>query len=112
MADVIHRKTRCAGLSLAMFFFSITGSASPPLGISDLIADTQSLDITFTFSILFTSLEKRYLIANASWLAGSVLTIFLDLFVLAQFAVYNRQDRRRAADSNVFIDEVRQDGHD
>jgi hypothetical protein len=45
-------------------------------------------------SILLTSLDTRYLLANASWLAGSTLTIFLDVFVLAQFGYYNWQDRK------------------
>jgi hypothetical protein len=45
---------------------------------------------------LVVSLEPRYLAANASWLAGSGLTIFLDLFVLAQFARFSWQDRQEA----------------
>ncbi|KAL7424633.1 putative vacuolar membrane transporter for cationic amino acids [Cryptotrichosporon argae] len=76
-------KTRCAGLSLAMFFFSISGN------------------VTYVASILFKSLSPHYLLANASWLAGSGLVIFLDLFVLAQFAVFSYQDRRE----KVFADD-------
>ena len=55
-------------------------------------------------SILFNSTENRYLIANASWLAGSGLTVFLDLFVLGQFAVFNYQDKRSKKDG-VFVDD-------
>ncbi|KAJ4482124.1 PQ loop repeat-domain-containing protein [Lentinula aciculospora] len=55
--------TQCEGLAPAMFFFSILGNA------------------TYSLSICVKSLEKEYLITNASWLAGSALTIFLDLIV-------------------------------
>ncbi|KAK4686259.1 solute carrier family 66 (lysosomal lysine-arginine transporter), member 1, partial [Tremellales sp. Uapishka_1] len=76
-------KTRCAGLSLAMFFFSISGN------------------ITYVLSIVLKSQTRTYLLANASWLAGSGLTIFLDLFVLSQFAVYSLQDKRKEEERKV-----------
>lgn len=59
-------------------------------------------DITYVASILCTSLERRYLITNASWIAGAALTIFLDLFVLGQFAFYSHQDAQRG---KVFADD-------
>jgi hypothetical protein len=46
---------------------------------------------------MFHSVERTYLVANASWLAGSLSTIFLDIFVLAQFAIYSYQDKRQVA---------------
>ncbi|GFZ43510.1 hypothetical protein JCM24511_01230 [Saitozyma sp. JCM 24511] len=83
--QIIHNySTRCAGLSLALFFFSITGN------------------ITYVLSILLTSVEPRYILANASWLAGSGLTVFLDLIVLAQFAVFSWQDRQSEREDKVF----------
>ncbi|WWD09408.1 hypothetical protein V865_007531 [Kwoniella europaea PYCC6329] len=76
--QIVHNyKTRCAGLSLAMFFFAISGN------------------ITYVLSIFFTSMNPRYILANLPWLAGSGLTVFLDLFVLAQFAVFNWQDKKK-----------------
>lgn len=68
--------------------------------------------MTYTLAILLISVEKRYLIANASWLAGSVLTIFLDLFVLAQFAVFNRQDRQKEKERKVLAGEVEGGGEE
>ncbi|KAG8996473.1 hypothetical protein FRB94_008269 [Tulasnella sp. JGI-2019a] len=65
-----NAKTKCVGLSLGMFIFVIGGN------------------VTYVLSILFESTSKRYLIANASWLAGSGLTIFLDFVVLYQFFHY------------------------
>ena len=67
-------------------------------------------DLTYVLSIVLQSMDTRYLLANSSWLAGSGLTIFLDLFVLAQFAVFSYQDRR-AARTKVFVDDdgVRED---
>ncbi|WRT64158.1 uncharacterized protein IL334_001087 [Kwoniella shivajii] len=76
--QIVHNyKTRCAGLSLAMFFFAISGN------------------ITYVLSILLTSMNPKYILANLPWLAGSGLTVFLDLFVLAQFAIFNWQDKRK-----------------
>ena len=56
-------------------------------------------------------MRPRYLLANASWLAGSGLTIFLDLFVLGQFIVFNWQDKK-AAENKVFIDAEAEAGDD
>ncbi|KAJ7134702.1 PQ loop repeat-domain-containing protein [Mycena epipterygia] len=63
-------QTRCEGLSPALFFFAIVGN------------------VTYSVSILVKSTERDYLITNASWLAGSALTVFLDLIVLGQFFYY------------------------
>ena len=81
---------------MAMFFFSISGSRfiSTHCDHSLLISMARP-DVTYVAAILLTSLDRRYIIANASWLAGSGLTIFLDLFVVAQFAIYNTQDSKR-----------------
>lgn len=56
-------KTRCEGLSPALFFFAIFGN------------------VTYCLSIVAKSTDRQYLITNASWLAGSGLTVFLDLIV-------------------------------
>ncbi|TFK28046.1 PQ-loop-domain-containing protein [Coprinopsis marcescibilis] len=71
-------KTRCEGLSPALFFFSILGNT------------------TYALSICAKSMDKQYLLTNAGWLAGSGLTVFLDIFVLCQFIYYRRtEDERR-----------------
>lgn len=69
-------KTRCEGLSPALFFFAMCGN------------------ITYSSSILAKSTDWDYLITNASWLAGSSLIVSLDIFVLCQFVYYRAQDRR------------------
>ena len=68
------------------------------------VAELTCLDATYVMSILFTSTEPHYLMANAAWLAGSGLTIFLDVFVLAQFAVFSIQDKRERKD-RMFVDD-------
>ncbi|CAE6458497.1 unnamed protein product [Rhizoctonia solani] len=65
-----NRETKCEGLSLAMFMFTITGN------------------ITYVLSICVVSMSSRHLLANASWLAGSSFTVFLDILVLSQFYYY------------------------
>ncbi|KAF8158357.1 PQ loop repeat-domain-containing protein [Crassisporium funariophilum] len=71
-------KTRCEGLSPALFFFAIFGNT------------------TYSLSICAKSMDKDYLIMNGGWLAGSVLTIFLDIFVLCQFSYYRYTDENHA----------------
>ncbi|KAF8578078.1 PQ-loop-domain-containing protein [Ramaria rubella] len=67
--------TKCAGLSPILFFFAIIGNAA------------------YAASILVVSTEARYLAVNASWLAGSCLTIVLDFIVLAQFIYFRTVER-------------------
>ncbi|KAF9452966.1 PQ-loop-domain-containing protein [Macrolepiota fuliginosa MF-IS2] len=55
--------TRCEGLSPALFFFAVCGN------------------ITCTLSIVAKSSDWGYLLTNASWIAGSSLIVFLDIFV-------------------------------
>ncbi|KAF9077710.1 PQ loop repeat-domain-containing protein [Rhodocollybia butyracea] len=73
-----NSSTRCEGLAPALFFFSILGNA------------------TYALSICVKSMEKDYLVTNASWLAGSALTIFLDVIVLFQFSYYRYMTIKRA----------------
>ncbi|KAG8879881.1 hypothetical protein FRB98_005470 [Tulasnella sp. 332] len=65
-----NAKTKCTGLSLGMFIFALGGN------------------LTYVLSIVVASTSKRHLVANASWLAGSGLTMFLDFIVLYQFFHY------------------------
>ncbi|KAF8349472.1 PQ loop repeat-domain-containing protein [Amanita rubescens] len=63
-------KTRCEGLSPALFFFAILGN------------------VTYTLSICAKSMDTEYLMMNASWLAGSGLTVFMDILVVGQIFYY------------------------
>ncbi|KNZ77501.1 hypothetical protein J132_05296, partial [Termitomyces sp. J132] len=67
-------KTRCEGLSPALFYFAIFGN------------------ITYTLSICAKSIDTKYLTTNAGWLAGSALTVVLDVFVLCQIFYYRSTD--------------------
>lgn len=59
--------------------------------------------MTYSASILLTSTEPRYIIANLSWLVGALATVAQDLFVLGQFAVYNYQDSN-ARDTKILVE--------
>ncbi|KAJ6508698.1 PQ loop repeat-domain-containing protein [Mycena sanguinolenta] len=63
-------QTHCEGLSPALFFFAVVGN------------------LCYAGSIIAKSTDKKYLMMNASWLAGSLLTVFLDFIVLGQFLYY------------------------
>jgi len=68
-------QTKCEGLSLALFMFAIAGN------------------VTYVLSICTNSMEPRHLFANSSWLAGSGLTVILDIFVLGQFFYYRSTEQ-------------------
>ncbi|KAG8874908.1 hypothetical protein FRB97_005540 [Tulasnella sp. 331] len=65
-----NAKTKCVGLSPGMFIFALCGN------------------LTYFLSILVASTSNQHLIANASWLTGSAVTMFSDLIVLYQFFLY------------------------
>lgn len=58
------------GISLLFFLFAVLGN------------------ITYVISILAAGVTKHALILNASWLAGSLGTLFLDFIIFAQFVIY------------------------
>ncbi|KAI6042640.1 PQ loop repeat-domain-containing protein [Pisolithus marmoratus] len=68
-------KTRCEGLAPGLFFFTILGN------------------ITYTLSICVVPMDRDYLIRNASWLAGSTVTVLFDVLVLGQFFYYGDMSR-------------------
>jgi len=72
-------KTRCEGLSPSLFFFSIFGN------------------VTYALSICAKSMDREYLIINSGWLAGSSLTVFMDICILCQISYYRSVDRALSA---------------
>jgi len=66
-------QTKCEGLSLALFLFAIAGNSF------------------YVLSICVASMEWSHLLINASWLAGSGLTIFTDVYILLQFFRFQRE---------------------
>ncbi|KAI5479443.1 hypothetical protein MNV49_003587 [Pseudohyphozyma bogoriensis] len=79
-----NRETKCQGLSLLMFAFSVAGNT------------------TYVASILLQSMSPQHLLINSSWIIGSGGTIFLDFIVLGQFAWYASA---RSADKKIFADD-------
>ncbi|KAI1115104.1 PQ loop repeat-domain-containing protein [Nemania sp. NC0429] len=51
------------------------------------------------------SIYARYLLVNASWLAGSLGTLVLDLGIFAQFFVYDRDDSSDDGDEAIYDDD-------
>ncbi|KAJ7069758.1 PQ loop repeat-domain-containing protein [Mycena amicta] len=75
-------QTRCEGLAPALFLFAIAGN------------------VTYSLSILAKSTEREYLVTNASWLAGSALTVFFDITVLGQMWYYRSRQSTGTALTN------------
>ncbi|KAH8923005.1 PQ-loop-domain-containing protein [Atractiella rhizophila] len=82
-----NKETKCEGLSLTMFCFSVAGN------------------VTYVLSILLQGVGFKHLWINASWLLGSGGTIFLDAIVLLQFFWY-REERGRIRLSDDDEDDV------
>ncbi|KAI6117881.1 PQ loop repeat-domain-containing protein [Pisolithus croceorrhizus] len=80
-------QTRCEGLAPGLFCFTILGN------------------ITYTLSICVASMDRDYLIRNASWIAGSTVTVVFDVFVLGQFFYYGYVSR-------LMVDECGRDASD
>jgi len=78
-------ETKCEGLSSALFLFAIAGNTF------------------YVLSICVVSMEWMDLLINASWLAGSGVTVFADIYILVQFFRFRREARlteqRRAISS-------------
>ncbi|XP_006462419.1 hypothetical protein AGABI2DRAFT_193571 [Agaricus bisporus var. bisporus H97] len=68
-------KTRCEGLAPELFVFSAFGTT------------------TYVLSVCAKSIEKDYLMVNASWLVGQGLTAVLDCIVIGQFIYYRCMKR-------------------
>ncbi|KAF8895317.1 PQ loop repeat-domain-containing protein [Infundibulicybe gibba] len=77
-----NARTRCEGLSPALFFFAVFGNS------------------TYAWSICAKSMDSQYLITNAGWLAGSALTVFLDTIVLTQFLYYRTRKQTQPLTHN------------
>ena len=48
---------------------------------------------TFIFSVVIISLDWKYLILNASWLIGSLGTLFMDFAIFFQFFIYKKNKK-------------------
>jgi len=65
----------CEGLSLAMFYFSVLGN------------------LTYCLSILFHSVERKFILINLPWLIGSGGTLFFDFMIFFQFYLYRNSTK-------------------
>lgn len=71
------QRKSCEGISFLFFLFACLGNT------------------TFIISVLSISMEPRYLLVNASWLIGSIGTLFMDFVIFMQFFIYeNPSDTR------------------
>lgn len=68
----IERRS-CEGVSFLFFLFACLGN------------------VTYVVSILSVATGPRYLLVNASWLAGSLGTLVEDFIIFCQFFIYNER---------------------
>lgn len=66
-----YKDSTTGGLSIGTFIFSVIGN------------------VTYCLSILFYSIETKYILHNLAWLVGSLGTLLLDIIILAQFHIYD-----------------------
>lgn len=65
-----YQRKSCDGVSFLFFAFACLGNSA------------------FIASVLAISLQKQYLIMNASWLLGSSGTLLMDFVIFSQFFIY------------------------
>lgn len=66
-----YERKSCEGISFLFFLFACLGN------------------LAYVVSILVKDMSRQYLLINASWLAGSVGTLFLDFIIFCQFWIYS-----------------------
>lgn len=95
---LIRDEFSCAAQGIGCYqsraIFRLARPVHLPDSVRDVAAPADRLDITYAASILLTSTQPRYILANLSWLVGALATVVQDLFVIGQFAVYHHQDRK------------------
>ncbi|GAV52269.1 hypothetical protein ZYGR_0AG02600 [Zygosaccharomyces rouxii] len=66
------QRKSCEGISFLFFLFACLGNGA------------------FILSVMVISLDSKYLLVNASWLIGSLGTLFMDFVIFIQFFAYGK----------------------
>ncbi|GCE97255.1 cationic amino acid transporter [Zygosaccharomyces mellis] len=66
------QRKSCEGISFLFFLFACLGNGA------------------FILSVVIISLDSKYLLVNASWLIGSLGTLFMDFVIFIQFFAYGK----------------------
>lgn len=74
-----YRRQSCEGISLLFFLFACIGNTTYVVSILAYVPQSKDRP-TWEY--------KQYIAVNASWLLGSIGTLFLDLIIFAQFFWY------------------------
>jgi solute carrier family 66 (lysosomal lysine-arginine transporter), member 1 len=86
-----YRRKSTDGVSILFFLFACIGNLTYVLSIFAFDGKCQGPDRKCR-SGEAASLYGRYILVNASWLAGSLGTLFLDLCIFVQFILYRALD--------------------
>lgn len=97
------RRRSTEGISILFFLFACLGNLTYVLSI---FAYDPVCRETKCQPGEASRIYGRYLLINASWLAGSLGTLFLDLAIFAQFFIYDQDDSESDSDRN----EAREEG--
>ena len=92
------RRKTTEGLSMLFFLFACMGNVTYVLSI--FAYDPICRDPDHCEPGEAGRIYGRYMLVNLSWLAGALVTLFLDLGVFAQYFIYNAPGRQ--GDSPVF----------
>ncbi|KAI0199574.1 PQ loop repeat-domain-containing protein [Astrocystis sublimbata] len=101
-----HRKST-EGVSVLFFLFACLGNATYTLSIFayDPVCRERQCQPGEAGRIY-----GRYLLVNASWLAGSLGTLFLDLGIFAQFFIYG--ENNSIGDRDTVVDDIENNAED
>ncbi|CAH8451172.1 unnamed protein product [Heterobilharzia americana] len=82
------KRKSTVGLSLFMFYMTVTGNLS------------------YGAQIFLSSTERNYLIRAVPWIIGSFGVVLLDMFILFQFCLYRSRQRQDDSHGNVNHDQT------
>lgn len=97
-----YRRQSCEGISLLFFLFACIGNLTYVLSILSHVPSSKKLAPGEEY--------RRYIAVNASWLLGSVGTLFLDLVIFGQFFWYRDIDEDYETSSTEDEDEREGEG--
>lgn len=86
-----YRRQSCEGISLLFFLFACIGNMTYVVSILAYVPQSEDEP---------SREYKRYIAVNASWLLGSVGTLFLDLIIFAQFFWYRDTEEEYESSSS------------
>jgi len=103
-----YRRKSTEGVSLLFFLFACIGNLTYDMSIFAYKPVCRSVGHCEPGEAM--GLYGKYILVNASWIAGSLGTLMLDLAIFVQFFLYQKEDEDDEDDEEE-VQEVQEEGH-